>query len=86
MTNVVQEHPSVTEKQKWVLNASDRCDRCNAQALVKVVGASGYLLFCGHHYGSIMDNAVGYDAMMKFMVSIVDEREKIEYKKPIGAI
>jgi hypothetical protein len=32
------------------LSASDRCDRCGAQAYVRVVLASGQdLLFCGHH-------------------------------------
>ena len=31
------------------LNASDRCDRCGAQARVRVVLASGELLFCRHH-------------------------------------
>ena len=32
------------------LTAADRCDRCGAAALVRVVLASGgELLFCGHH-------------------------------------
>jgi hypothetical protein len=31
------------------LTAADRCDRCGAQALVRVVLSSGELLFCGHH-------------------------------------
>ena len=32
------------------LNASDRCDRCGAQAYVRVTMASGFdLLFCSHH-------------------------------------
>ncbi|MBK6763578.1 MAG: hypothetical protein IPG68_10055 [Micrococcales bacterium] len=32
------------------LTASDRCDRCGAQAYVRVVLSSGgELLFCGHH-------------------------------------
>ena len=32
------------------LNASDRCDRCGAQAYVRVTMASGFeLLFCAHH-------------------------------------
>lgn len=31
------------------LTAADRCDRCSAQARVRVVLASGELLFCGHH-------------------------------------
>jgi len=33
------------------LSALDRCDRCGAQAYVRVVlAAGGYLLFCGHHF------------------------------------
>ncbi|HWG94512.1 MAG TPA: hypothetical protein VNU66_09835 [Mycobacteriales bacterium] len=31
------------------LTAADRCDRCGAQARVRVVLASGELTFCGHH-------------------------------------
>ncbi|MEN9922682.1 MAG: hypothetical protein RIS09_196 [Actinomycetota bacterium] len=33
------------------LQVSDRCDRCGAQAYVKVVlPGGGTLFFCGHHY------------------------------------
>lgn len=76
MTNVIKEHPSFQEKQ-WLLDTNDRCDRCNAQAYLKVIGHTGELLFCIHHYNKVMDNAVGYDKMMKFMISIIDERERI---------
>ncbi len=31
------------------LTAADRCDRCGAQAYVRVVLPVGELLFCGHH-------------------------------------
>ena len=31
------------------LTAADRCDRCGAQAFVRVLLTSGDLLFCGHH-------------------------------------
>ncbi|GAA0316580.1 DUF7455 domain-containing protein [Kineococcus aurantiacus] len=32
------------------MTASDRCDRCGAQAYVRVVlSAGGELLFCAHH-------------------------------------
>ena len=31
------------------LTAQDRCDRCGAQARVRVVLTSGDLLFCNHH-------------------------------------
>jgi len=66
------------EKRVWLLDATDRCDRCNAQAYVKVFGKNNSdLLFCSHHYDKAVDNAVGYNNLMKFMVSIVDEREKL---------
>ena len=75
------------EQQKlWLLDATDRCDRCGAQAYVKIFGQNGLdLLFCGHHYNKAMDNAVGYDNMMKFMVSIVDERERLIENKLTGS-
>ena len=31
------------------LTASDRCDRCGAQARVRATLASGELFFCSHH-------------------------------------
>lgn len=75
-------HPS---KQKdWTLTALDRCDRCSAQAYVMVKGVSGELMFCGHHYNKIMDNAVGYDAMMKFAYEIIDERDRLVENRTQG--
>jgi hypothetical protein len=65
------------QEQVWLLDATDRCDRCNAQAYVKVIGNSGEILFCSHHYNKVIDNAVGYDKIMKFMVQIIDERNKL---------
>jgi hypothetical protein len=69
------------EEQLWILDATDRCDSCAAQAYVKVMGLVGELLFCSHHYNKIMDNAVGYDKMIKFMVEVIDEREKLDNGK-----
>jgi hypothetical protein len=31
------------------MSAADRCDRCGAQAWVRVALANGDLTFCGHH-------------------------------------
>ena len=64
-------------KQEWQLSPHDRCDRCSAEALVKVTGISEDLLFCGHHYNKIMAIPDGYNSMMSFMISIIDEREKL---------
>ncbi|TXH45027.1 MAG: hypothetical protein E6Q90_02470 [Actinobacteria bacterium] len=39
-----------TMTQPTPLTASDRCDRCGAQAFVQVrLLSGGELLFCGHH-------------------------------------
>jgi hypothetical protein len=67
----------LVETVEWVLTALDRCDSCNAQAYVQVTGVTGDLLFCGHHYEKIVNNAVGYDKMMKFAFKVVDERERL---------
>lgn len=66
------------------LTANDRCDVCGAQAYVKTVGVSGELLFCGHHYEGIVNNAVGYDKMMKFAYQITDERDRLVQNKSKG--
>jgi hypothetical protein len=85
MTNILKDHPSVKPKQ-WVLDAKDRCDTCQAQALVKVKGASGELMFCSHHYDKIMNNSESYAKMMSFMLEVLDEREKLIENRAIGAV
>lgn len=76
----------MTETKEYVLTANDRCDaqQCGAQAYIKATGVSGELLFCGHHYEKIVNNAVGYDKMMKFAYEIVDERERLVQNKSKG--
>lgn len=64
-------------KQEWKLSPHDRCDRCSAEALVQVTGLNGELLFCGHHYNKIMNSPDGYIKMMSFMITIIDERDKL---------
>jgi hypothetical protein len=66
----------VVEKE-WLLKATDRCDSCPSEALVKVTGISGDLMFCGHHYNKIMDSKEGYNKMISFAISVVDERHKL---------
>lgn len=74
------------EEKVWLLDATDRCDRCGAQAYVKVIGKNSLdLLFCGHHYNKAMDNAVGYDKMMKFALEVVDERERLIENRSVGS-
>lgn len=45
---------------KVLFPATDRCDKCGAQAYVLVTLNAGDLLFCGHHYRAhrtILDKA-----------------------------
>lgn len=76
---IIKDHPSNQSKQNssWILKTTDRCDRCGAQAYVKVVGSTGELLFCSHHYDKIMNDPDSYTKMMDFMLEVVDEREKL---------
>ena len=77
MTSVVED----SEKKEWQLSPLDRCDSCTAEALVKVTGLTGDLMFCGHHYNKIVDNPTGYAKMMSFMLTIIDERDKLVQNK-----
>ena len=53
------------------LTAADRCDRCGAQARVRVGLASGELLFCAHH-------AKAYEPTLKASaVSWHDETDQV---------
>ncbi len=74
-------HPSMIKEQEqpkeYVLTLADRCDRCGSQALVMVKGVSGELMFCGHHFNKVMNDPVGYEKMMAYAYSFVDEREKL---------
>ena len=36
----------------YALTSADRCDRCNAQAMVRCMLLSGALDFCSHHYNA----------------------------------
>ena len=54
------------------LNATDLCDRCGAQAYVRVVlPGSGELLFCAHH------SRKHADALAKVAIEIQDETERL---------
>ncbi|MEY2634736.1 MAG: hypothetical protein RIS75_676 [Actinomycetota bacterium] len=54
------------------LTAADRCDRCGAQAYVRVVlPGGGELLFCAHHYSA---NA---SSLSLKAVEIVDETHRL---------
>lgn len=55
-----------------VLTANDRCDRCGAQAYMKVtLHSGGELLFCGHH------GRANADALRDIASSVVDETNRL---------
>jgi hypothetical protein len=48
--DMLREKVTVTTLTAPMLSALDRCDRCGAQAYVRVtLGGGGELLFCAHH-------------------------------------
>lgn len=54
------------------LNAADRCDRCGAQAYLRVTLTSGgELLFCGHH------GKEHADRLKQVALNIQDETSKL---------
>jgi hypothetical protein len=66
--------------EDYVLNATDRCDSCNAQAYVVVKGVTGELFFCNHHY------VKNEKALSKFAYEIIDERSKLIQPPSIGQV
>lgn len=56
------------------LRPADRCDRCGAQAFVRVFMFSTFLLFCGHHYAK---HELGLAPVAEF---VDDQREAINSK------
>lgn len=53
------------------LTASDRCDRCGAQAYVRVTLESGQLFFCAHHGRALTP------ALTDIAVEIHDESDRL---------
>jgi hypothetical protein len=54
------------------LSASDRCDRCGAQAYLRVeLQSGGELLFCAHHAREHSDK------LKEIAVTFVDETDKL---------
>ncbi|MGQ0843592.1 MAG: DUF7455 domain-containing protein [Sporichthyaceae bacterium] len=53
------------------LTAIDRCDRCGAQAYVRVVLGAGELLFCAHHGRRYEDR------LRELAAEIHDESERL---------
>lgn len=69
----------IVEEKEYVLNATDRCDQCAAEALVLVKGVTGELMFCGHHY------KLNEFPLSKFAYETIDERDKLIENKSKGS-
>lgn len=61
-----------TEAERVELTGHDRCDRCGAQAYVRVGLLTGELMFCGHHY------AANAEALAVVAVIVEDQRDLLE--------
>ena len=62
------------------LTALDLCDRCGAQAYVRVVlPGAGELLFCAHH------SRQHADALARVAVEIQDETDRLSPSRDAGA-
>ena len=63
------------------LTASDRCDRCSAQAYVRVILASGAeLLFCAHH-------AREHESRLREVAATIqDETERLDETPAVAAL
>ncbi len=60
------------------LSAVDRCDRCGAQAYLRVeLQSGGELLFCAHHAREHGDK------IKELAANVVDETHKLTEKRPI---
>ena len=68
-----------TMTKEKVLKVADRCDRCQAQAFVKVTGTAGELYFCGHHFRKYEEG------LQKYAYEIIDERDSINEKPESSA-
>ena len=64
---------STTTQVQSTLTATDRCDRCGAQAYIRVIlTAGGDLLFCSHHYNEHADK------LRPQAAEIIDETHKLQ--------
>ncbi|MGI5169934.1 DUF7455 domain-containing protein [Spirillospora sp. CA-253888] len=63
------------------LKVTDRCDRCGAQAFVRIEFGGLDLLFCGHHYRR---NEMALLARVPH-AHVHDERHKINPKPSVSA-
>ncbi|MGJ6979031.1 DUF7455 domain-containing protein [Aestuariimicrobium soli] len=66
---------STTVTEDRALTAADRCDRCGAQAYLRVtLPSGGTLLFCAHH------GRAHQDKLQQVALKIQDETEALSQK------
>lgn len=71
MDQALIEAPAPEDTDVAALTALDRCDSCGAQAYVRVLFATGNLLFCAHH-------ATRHEEKFsEVMLDMYDERHKL---------
>ncbi|MGA4507609.1 DUF7455 domain-containing protein [Propionibacteriaceae bacterium G1746] len=59
--------------EESTLDASDRCDRCGAQAYMRVtLNGGGQLLFCAHH------GRAHHDKLQQVALKIQDETARLD--------
>ncbi|MFT4262761.1 MAG: hypothetical protein QM572_05225 [Nocardioides sp.] len=67
-----------TAPHSSALTAADRCDRCGAQAYLRVeLQSGGELLFCAHHAREHGDK------IKELAANVTDETHKLTEKRPV---
>lgn len=80
MAEVVAEKVEASSEVRE-LTGHDRCDQCVCQACVLVVGLTGELTFCGHHFSKIEKNEKAYASLKSFAYVVKDERDQLSDKR-----
>lgn len=74
------------EVEDWTPSPKDRCDHpnCPAQAYVLLTGLAGSLMFCSHHYFTIVASKTGENKIKSFAYSIQDKTDMLIENRLIG--
>lgn len=62
---------TVEQEKTDLIKVSDRCDRCQSQALVWVNGIAGDLYFCRHHF------LKHEESIRQYAFEVIDETYKL---------
>ena len=66
------------EETTYLLDASDRCDNCGAQAYFRCFFDRGTLDFCYHHYNKFSPK------LTEVMLDVIDESDKLHNPRNVG--